>query len=300
MKILCLGACGYIGSRLFEQLSKKHDVSSVDIGWFGVYNDKNHKVNYQDLPVPFIQDFDVVILTAAHSSVPMCNEDKTGAIQNNIDNFINITRKLKKSQKFIYASSSCVYISTDGRDAVESDKLCPNDMLSFSKTTADHYLQCFDPCEWYALRFGSVNGYSANYRTDLMLNAMSLKGMKDGTLQVSNGNNYRPILGMEDLVKGVCAIVECKEDKRGIYNMASFNTKIGDAARNVAEILKCDIEELPGTPSYDFTISSKKFSESFGFTFNETVKSIVQSIFDHKNKLVNRKFPARKVNERNV
>lgn len=300
MKILCIGGCGYIGSRLFEELSKAHDVTSVDVGWFGLYNKHNYKTNYNDLPTPFVQDFDAVILTAAHSSVPMCNEDKIGAIENNIDNFINLTRKLNKSQKFIYASSSCVYISTDGRDAVESDKLCPNDMLSFSKTTTDHYLACFNPCEWYALRFGSVNGYSANYRTDLMLNAMSLKGMKDGVLQVSNANNYRPILGMNDLVKGVRAIVESSDDKRGVYNMASFNTRIGDAASAVSEILKCEIDELPGNPSYDFTISSEKFSKAFDFTFVETVQSIVQSIANHKDELINKKFPARKVNERNV
>jgi nucleoside-diphosphate-sugar epimerase len=304
MRILCLGGCGYIGSRLRDELSKNHEIDCVDIGWFGINGDNNrkinYKINYDDLSLLFARSFDAVILTAAHSSVPMCNEDHYGAFNNNVNNFIKLVNKLGKEQKFIYASSSCVYLSTNGRDAVEGDQLTPNDMLSFSKTTADQYLQAFNPCEWYALRFGSVNGYSVNYRTDLMINAMTLNGMKNGYLQVSNGDNYRPILGMEDLVRGVCAIVESKEDRRGVYNMASFNTRIGDVGDKVGSILGCEVKNIDGTPSYDFTISSEKFKKAFNFEFKETVESIVDSIVVHKEELISKKFPARKVKERNV
>jgi nucleoside-diphosphate-sugar epimerase len=291
MKILCIGGSGYIGSELVDELSQSHSVESVDIGWFGVYGVQK-QLDYNELSKDYLSSFDVVILTAAHSSVPMCNEDKKGAFQNNILNFKNLVEKLNPTQKFIYASSSCVYLT--GFDATENLGLIPNDMLSFSKTTTDNYLQAFNPCEWYALRFGSVNGFSKNFRTDLMINAMTLNGMASGSLKVFNGNNYRPILGMKDLTRGVRAIVENKEDKRGVYNMASFNVKIGDVAKEVSDTLGCSIEDTGTSPSYDFTINSSKFISALGFEFKETTRSIVEALQQNKNYLVENKFLARK------
>lgn len=293
--ILLIGGCGYIGTALYDSLSLTHEVTSVDIEWFGRTNDQNSKLDYTDLLSQDIRKYDAVILTAAHSSVPMCNTDHAGAFQNNVIKFIQFVNKLSPSQKFIHASSSCVYIKSDLDGAVESQPLKPNDMLSFSKTTIDHYLEAFNPCEWYALRFGSVNGWSRNLRTDLMINAMTTNAILDNKLYVTNGDSYRPILGMRDLVNAVRTIVESNEDKRGVYNVASFNTNIRDAGKSVARILGCPLEESKGEKSYDFCINTDKFIKAYNFKFNETLDSIVRSIVDNKDQLSRTSFPPRKV-----
>lgn len=295
MNILLVGGCGYIGSALFDRFRDKHSVWSCDLNLFGCNNSMNWCCNYNKLNKTDIEKFDVIILTAAHSSVPLCNEDHAGALQNNVYNFIDFVQKLNKNQKFIYASSSCVYVKTDLNGAVETDPLMPNDMLSFSKATVDQYMLTFNPCEYYGLRFGSVNGWSENFRSDLMINSMTVNGMKQRELHVSNGDNYRPILGMRDLVNAVTKIVESPEDKRGIYNLASFNTNIREVGNAVSDILECKVNETPGLGSYDFCINNDKFKKAFDFNFFDTVESIVTSIKDHQEEIFVKNFPARKV-----
>ena len=294
MNILLIGGCGYIGSALFSRFRDKHSVWSCDLNLFGCNNAMNWCCNYNKLEKTDIEKFDVVILTAAHSSVPLCNEDHAGALQNNIYNFINLVQKLNKNQKLIYASSSCVYVKTDLKGAVETNPLSPNDMLSFSKATIDQYLQTFNPCEYYGLRFGSVNGWSENFRSDLIVNSMAVNAIKHRELHVSNGDNYRPILGMEDLLNAVVKIVECPEDRRGIYNLASFNVNIRQVGHAVSDILECKVNETPGLGSYDFCINSDKFKKTYGFEFFDTLESIVTSITDRQDIILNRDFPARK------
>src|SRR5581483_9292443 len=105
MKIVILGGCGYIGSRLFTYLTEKnYSVDTVDLEWFGNYvNPKNIIANFDDLPKKFYDKYDVVILLAGHSTVGMCQNDALGSLENNIASFVNLTQKLQK-QKFIYAS----------------------------------------------------------------------------------------------------------------------------------------------------------------------------------------------------
>lgn len=294
-EILLIGGCGYIGSSLFDELSKTHNVISVDAEWFGRTVNSNFKCDYEYLEYDYIKKYDTVILTAAHSSVPMCNNDHKGAFNNNVVKFINFIQKLQPNQKFIHASSSCVYIKSDLNGAVETERLKPNDMLSFSKTTIDHYLEAFNPCEWYALRFGSVNGYSRNFRTDLMINAMTKNALIDNKLNISNGDNYRPILGMKDLVRAVKAIVESEEDKRGVYNVASFNVNIREVGNAIAKIIGCEVAEQEGGKSYDFCINTNKFKEAYAFEFKESLETIVQSIAENKQTLKQEIFPQRKV-----
>jgi len=292
MKILLIGGSGYIGSELNKFLSQNHKVKTVDLQWFGG-DRSDYCINYRELTRKFIKDFDVIVLTAAHSSVPMCNNDPDGAIINNVTNFFDFIKNVSKNQKLIYASSSCVYIKSDISGAKEDDKLQPNDMLSFSKTTVDNYLAVTNPCEWYSLRFGSVNGWSDNFRDDLMINAMASNAIKNNCLSISNGDNYRPILGIKDLVRAVNQIIESSDDKRGIYNIASFNTNIRAVGNSISSIIGCESKEEKGVASYDFCINTEKFRNAYNFEFNETLETIVQSIVDNEETLLSKVFSKR-------
>jgi nucleoside-diphosphate-sugar epimerase len=295
MKILLVGGSGYIGSELRKKLKVKHEVTNVDMNLFGGDPTYPNQMDYGNLEDDFMEKFDVIILTAAHSSVPMCNGDPDGAFLNNVSSCYRFIRNIHPSQKLIYASSSCVYVETGERLAEETDKIEPVDMLSFSKSTIDNYLRAFNPCEWYSLRFGSVNGWSENFRTDLMINAMTLNAIKDGYLKVFNGDSYRPILGMKDLVRAVESIVDSKEDNRGIYNIASFNTNINTIANKISEITGCTIKEEQNTKSYNFRINSEKFKKTFNVDLVETPESIIKSIIENKEILTTRSFPLRAI-----
>lgn len=275
-KILIIGGCGYIGSALYKKFSKTHRVDTVDLEYFGNFSNPNNiKSDFGDLDINFLNQYDTVILTAANSSVPLC-ANIYEAFDNNVNKFIKLVKNLKK-QKFIYASSSCVYVTSDNKPKVETDMLYPMDGLTLTKTTIDQFMPLTD-VEYYGLRFGSVNGYSPNMRLDLMINAMTTNALKNKCVEVFNGQAHRPILSIVDLVRAVETIVNSEVDKRGVYNLASVNHSIYDIGQKVANHLNVPVIDKGKNYTYDFTISSEKFIKEYNFEFTSTVESIADEV----------------------
>jgi nucleoside-diphosphate-sugar epimerase len=286
-KILLIGGNGYIGSFLFLELKNKYDVTIIDINWF---TDLNSPVDFNSLEKNYLQTYDVVILLAGHSSVKMCDTDMTSSFNNNVRNFINIVSKLNKSQKFIYASSSSVYGHTGFSIVDESYKIFePNNFYDLSKQVIDMYITQTD-LNFYGLRFGTVNGWSPRIRTDIMINAMVNSAMVDNHIKLYIKDIMRPILGIKDLANCVIKIIESQEDKRGLYNLASFNNTSEEIAIGVSKIMNIPVKEYNvseiekvtnvklQTTSYNFAINSKKFENAFNFKFEETIESITESL----------------------
>lgn len=277
-KILLIGGCGYIGSSLYQKLSKKHAVNSIDLEWFGNFiNLQNIKQDFCHLSKESLEEYDAIVFTAANSSVNMC-KDVFDTFENNVNKFVSLVKKIGK-QKFIYASSSCVYVDSDGEEKIETDPLDPIDGLTFSKTCIDSFINLTD-VEYYGLRFGSVNGWSPNMRLDLMINAMTISSIRTKKVSVFNGYAHRPILGINDLCRAVETIIESTEDKRGIYNVASVNDNILEIGKKVAKHTNSELVDAGNGFTYDFKISSKKFIETFNFEFEDTIEKIVDSIVE--------------------
>lgn len=277
-KILIIGGCGYIGSALFQKFSKNNYVDTVDLEWFGNYvNPSNIKSDFDLLTSEFVSSYDIIILVAANSSVQLC-KDLYDTFNNNVNKFVNLAKKIKPNQKFIYASSSCVYDnSKEGELCDETDFLNPLDGLTLSKTAIDQFISLTD-IEYYGLRFGSVNGWSPNMRLDLMINSMTISAKTTNQVNVFNGYAHRPILFINDLCEAVECIVNSTEDNRGIYNIASFNKNIFEIGKKVSEYMNVEFNDRGNNFTYDFSISSEKFIEKFNFKFNGTIESIVESI----------------------
>lgn len=283
-KILIIGGTGYIGSSLYRDLIKKHQVDTVDTEWFGNFINKNNiKKDFDLLSEEFLDEYDTILFVAANSSVPLC-KNIFDAFENNVVKFFNLVKKLKK-QKFIYASSSCVYVTSDDRPKNENDLLVPLDGLTLTKTTIDHLMSLTD-VEYYGLRFGSVNGWSPNMRLDLMINSMTFSSLNNKEVNVFNGYAHRPILSTNDLVRAINKIIDTEEDKRGVYNIASFNDNILEIGKKVSDYMNVPLKDNGKNFTYDFSISSQKFIDTFDFKFTDTVETIVQEILDnpHNNK----------------
>lgn len=287
--ILLIGGNGYIGSFLHHSLNDKYNIKIVDINWF---NDNSEVLDFKNLNVEYIKDFDVVILLAGHSSVKMCDTDMMSSFNNNVDNFIKLVSKLNKNQKFIYASSSSVYGHT-GNSVVDEEYNIfePNNYYDLSKQVIDMYVTKND-INYYGLRFGTVNGWSPRLRTDIMINAMVSSAKIDGHIKLYIKDIMRPILGIKDLCGAIKAIIDCDVDKRGIYNLSSFNNTSEGIATGVSSVMNIpiveynvsDLEKITNvklqTTAYNFAIDSSKFEKEFNFKFNETIESITKSLID--------------------
>lgn len=288
MNILIIGGCGYIGSALFSNLKLKYNIDTLDLEWFGNFsNHKNIKLDYRNLKESDLQKYDAVILLAAHSSVKMCSGNFSYAFSNNVSNFISLLSKIgnmSKRIKLIYASSSSVYGNTKSKIALENEvNFYPHNNYDIVKYMADLAAERHN-IEYYGLRFGTVNGYSPAMRDDIMINSMISSAKKNNCIRLYGGSTYRPILGINDLCLAVSKILDNSKDFRGFYNLASFNTTAKEVAGVVSKIMNIpvnEVEDPTNTSVYSFSISTKKFEETFDFKFKDTVDSICSGIINN-------------------
>jgi nucleoside-diphosphate-sugar epimerase len=285
-KVLILGANGYVGSALSEHLKELYSLELVDICWFDEPKGDILVMDYSTLSEDFFKMFDVVILMAGHSSVKMCEGDLINSHNNNVNNFINLLPKLKKGTKFIYASSSSVYGKCSVLANEEYYDFKPYNNYDVTKHIIDLYIKRFD-IPYYGLRYGTVNGWSPILRNDVMINSMYCNGKNNGYINLYIKDIMRPILGINDLCNAITTIINSDEDKRGIYNLASFNMTSGEIANEVSKLINVPIKEIDvvepitniklQTKSYDFKVDTSKFENNFNFKFEDTIESIINS-----------------------
>lgn len=281
MDVLIIGGTGYIGSALFRHLTAAGlTVDTVDQELRGnKVNGRNIRRDFQHLTASFLANYPTIVLLAAHSNVRQAIDDPYGAFDNNLVSFKNLLSKLH-GQRLIYASSSSIYTGVGGQIVDENWKTFNfMNMYDFSKYACDAISSLLYN-NFYALRFGTVNGPSDNLRLDLMINRMVWSGLTRGKVQMANRHVRRPILGIVDLCRTVEAIVTGPETP-GIYNVASFNTTVEEAATSVAGIIGCPIETLPDSPTYDFTMEVKKLPDVFGVKPIQTMASLIQDLISY-------------------
>ena len=283
-KILIIGGCGYIGSRLYQYLKlNNYKVDTLDLEWFGnCVNPQNYKKNYSDVPKKFFEKYKVIILLAGQSSIKMCESDHVFAFENNVYNFVKLLEKLT-TQKFIYASSSSIYGKTNRVNVTENyNQYLPTNYYDLAKKEIDYYAQLSN-INYYGLRLGTVCGHSPNLRNDVMINKMVETARIGKTINIYNSQVFRPILGIEDFCRAIESVI-IKDKPKGIYNLASFNASVKQVAEQVSGILKGTRIKNMGTISgfYNFSVSTKKFERAFNFKFNDSIESIVDSLLNEK------------------
>ena len=232
MKILIVGGYGFIGTYLTDNLCKKNKITVVDPGYYGsVVFDKNVmclKNKIQDFSKDFFQEFNVIIMLGGQGSASN-NKSILNVIDNNIRNFSYILDNITSSQKFIYASSSSVYGKTDNKEVNEEyNNFTPYNYYDWSKQSIDQLtkieLDKDSSKQIFGLRFGTVNGFSRNFRNDVMINSMVYNAKKNDKIFITNHSVNRPILGINDLFNAITVLIKTATSKHsGVYNLNSFN-----------------------------------------------------------------------------
>lgn len=269
-RILIIGGQGYIGSVLTNHL-KDLNIDTLDNEWFGCYskNIKQDAFDFKDY-----HKYNQIVLLAAHSSVIMAKNHPQDAFKNNIILFEHVLNQLDDDQKLIYASSAAIYNGNAIENEDQPFHFQALNMYDLSKYVIDQ-LAKINNKNYYGLRFGTVCGYSPNFRNDTIINRMTQTAIEKNKVELSNGNNRRGILGLIDLCNAIELILKSDINKPGIYNLCSYNDYIKNIATDIAETLKVPIDEsFHPTTTYDFTISSDKFKQTFGWKPTQTTKSI--------------------------
>lgn len=275
-KILLLGGSGYIGSRLFDHLRHMgHDVTNVDLCWFGKTHQEVIQDDYDNLTEDYLSEFSHIILLAGHSAVSMCADKLSDCFNNNVVKFVNLIEKLNDNQLLIYASSAAVYGNSD----ILLDESCPIsegiNYYDYTKICNDSIAKLYPKKKIIGLRLGSVNGFSKNFRNENLINSVTISALKSQKITVTNPNNYRSVLGLNDLCRAISKILENDIVNNKIYNITSLNGTILEFAKIVKDLRNCDliISDLI-TTSYGFNCSNSLFENDYNFTFNDTIETI--------------------------
>ena len=247
-EILILGGCGYIGTMVVKKLMLKNKITIMDLNSYDHYIFKDVKIikkNLKYINKEFIEKFDIIISLAGNSSVKS-STNVYSTIENNIENLTNILKIMNKEQIFIYASSSSVY--GDVKNLIvdeENNNFDFHNNYDFSKKILDMYAELIIKKERkkiFGLRFGTVNGFSPNFRNDIMINAMTNNALLKNEVKVFSKDTRRPILGLNDLCNAIDRIIELgNSENSGMYNLASFNSTVGIIGKTVSEILNVNV-----------------------------------------------------------
>lgn len=280
--ILVIGGCGYIGSAICCHLRDcKIQFDSIDLEWFGnPGGNDNRKIDYRSLTAMELAKYSHIIFLAAHSSVKMVMEHPAEAFYNNVLGFKQLLEKITPKQQLVYASSASVYNGV-AENAVNEQ--WPNfvlgNMYDFSKYSNDCFAR-YSGCDYISLRFGTVNGSSPNFRTDLIINRMVLTALRDGKVYLANPHVHRPILVMSDLVRAIEYIIRRKPPS-GIYNLASFNSTVFKIGEYIASRLNVNIDLLPNSSTYDFSVNADQIMKTTGIVFNGTLEAVVDDLISY-------------------
>jgi nucleoside-diphosphate-sugar epimerase len=285
---LLLGSGGYIGSTLYYYLN---DLVGVDVSDGPTVDIKK---DYNKITKKELKKYKNIILLAGHPNPASCFGNPKYSFDNNITKFINLLKKISKGQKLIYASSSCVYDSKNGEIVDEScNTFYPASYYDITKKVIDYYA-CLSDVEFYSLRFGSVNGLTSSsliMRDDIVINSMTKNAIYDKKIKAVNPEIHRAILGILDLCKCIKLIIN-GNDNRGIYNLSSINSTVGEIAKFIGNKCNAEIDFINNEKQkiYDFQVSSEKFCNIYDFKFSETLETITNSII---NKIYNITFVRR-------
>jgi UDP-glucose 4-epimerase len=282
-KILLIGGNGYIGSRVYKHLLNfDYDVTNVDLCWFGKIFDETIELDYKDLTKEEISKYTHIILLAGHSSVSMCLDNLYSCFNNNVLNFINLVDKINKDQILIYSSTCAVYGNNSSLVTEEYPIKEALNFYDFTKINRENIAKLNPNKKLIGLRFGSVNGFSKNFRNENLVNAITTSSLRNKSFTISNGDSMRSVLGMTDACLAIEKIVDSDFIKNKIYNLTSINDKIINFGLTVQKLSDSELTVNDTFKTdYSFNCSPELFEQDYGFKFKDNIDSIYQDIVDN-------------------
>ena len=267
MKILLTGGCGYIGTNLTEALlDLGHDVTVVDIMWFGNYL-KPHK--NLDITQADIRDIDKIPMDGVDTVIHLANiaNDPTGDLNARLTWEVNaLSSKFliekameKKVKKFIFASSGSVYGIKEELQVTEDLPLVPITDYNKTKMISESVLLSYrDKITLYIIRPATVCGYSPRMRLDLSVSLLTMHALTKGEITVFGGKQIRPNIHMNDMVGVYLHLLDLDSEDAGIYNAGFENISILDIANKVSDQIPSEIVVTESDDPRSYRLNSDK------------------------------------------
>lgn len=286
MRILVTGGCGYIGSALVPELLRAgHTVHVIDAMWFGCNLMPHEKLCVAECDLRSVKSvlhYDCVIHLAAVANDPCCELDPKLTWEVNALATERLIDAAARSgvPRFIYASSGSVYgVKPD--NIVVTEELNCNPISEYNKTKMVAERVCLsysDQMVVQILRPATVCGRSSRTRLDVAVNALTISALSMGEIKVFGGEQLRPNLHIEDMVRAYLHMLEHPEFA-GVYNVGFENYTINHIASLVQQYCGGRIVTERSIDIRSYRLNSSKII-STGFKPSRSVTDAIVQLRD--------------------
>jgi nucleoside-diphosphate-sugar epimerase len=285
--VVVIGGAGFVGSALIPKLlARDYRVTILDAFLFGTdsvvgqgYKRRLRLVKGDlrsiETVVRGCRNANAIVHLGGLVGDPSCAHDEELTLGINLDATAMIAEVARGLgvPRFVFASTCAVYGAGNGT-LTEESKVAPVSLYARSKAESERLLlagtdERFAPT---ALRFGTFFGLSPRPRFDLVVNLLTAKAVREGSIAIFGGRQWRPFIHVDD---GAEAIISCLESPVETVSGQVFN--VGSDAQNytlgqVAELVRTLV---PGTEvryekaadaEADYHVSFEKIQEKLGFT----------------------------------
>ena len=288
MKILITGGCGYVGTVLTQQLLMDgHQVTVVDTQWFGNYltPHPNLAVHKQD-----IREVDAIPLEGVEALLHLANIANDPGVELNptLSWEVNVLagqqlmdRAVRCGVKqFIYASSGSVYGVKDEPQVTEDLPLVPISVYNKTKMVAERVLLSYqDQLQVHCIRPATVCGWSPRMRLDVSVNMLTLQALKNGRITVFGGQQTRPNIHIQDMVRVYQHFLAKPELPSGCYNAGFENISIIDIAERVTARIPAEIVVSESNDPRSYRQNSDKL-QATGFLPKYSVATAIEEVIE--------------------
>ena len=287
MKILITGACGYQGTKIVPiLLKKKYKVIAIDTMWFGnrLKKNKNLKIvkkNIIDLDSKDLKGVDIVLHLASIANDPMGDLKQHLTWEYSCLGTMKLADLCLKNnvRKIIYASSSSVYGVKKEKNVVEDLSLEPISTYNKAKMIAERVLLSYSKkINISIIRPATVCGVGPRMRFDLSVNMLTYQAIKNKKITVFGGNQIRPNIHIDDLLRLYIEFFNNNKNYNGIFNAGFENLSIMEIAKLVQSEIPCKIVKIKNVNDIrSYRVNSDKLLK-LGFVPEKTVKDAIQEV----------------------
>jgi len=285
-KVLLVGGAGYIGGLTCDYLIREgFDVTIYDNILYEERYLKPINFIYGDIRdtnkiVESSKDFGIVVLMAALVGDPACSVDPKLTEEINFTAIKNICLSLPKDKHIIFMSTCSVY---GAQTEILNEESPTNPLSSYASTKLESEKYVMER-NGTIFRLGTVFGLGDNYsriRMDLVVNVLTMKGVKYGEITINGGEQWRPIISVIDIAEYVTEA--CKNKYQGIFILSKENVIIKELGERIASLIpsvKINYTEISFQDARNYKVDNTKSLETFTYRPKVTVEDEVKRMIN--------------------